>query len=124
MFCIALVFVSACAATTNTSPNGTAGSRDLIVESELSEVAAIDALGVVQRLRPQWLRSRGAASFQDSRGTLPSVYVDNMRYGELATLRNIPINEIAEIRYVSGPDATIRWGTGVVGGVIEVIRKR
>ena len=33
------------------------------------------------------------------------------------------INEIVEIRFWSGPEATNRWGTGVVAGVIEVIRK-
>jgi len=47
-----------------------------------------------------------------------------MLLGELITLQNIPVAEIAEIRYISGPDATTRWGTGVLGGVIEVIRKR
>jgi outer membrane cobalamin receptor len=49
--------------------------------------------------------------------------VDNIRYGDLEVLRDIPINEILEIRYWSGPEATNRWGTGVVAGVIEVIRK-
>jgi len=47
-----------------------------------------------------------------------------MWYGDLAVLQDIPLVEIAEIRFINGPDATIRWGTGVVGGVIEVIRKK
>jgi hypothetical protein len=51
------------------------------------------------------------------------VYVDNVRYGDLQVLRDIPINEIRELRYWNGPDATNRWGTGVVAGVIEVIKK-
>jgi outer membrane cobalamin receptor len=55
---------------------------------------------------------------------MPVVYVDNVRFGDLETLQSIPITGIAEIRYMSGPDATTRWGTGVLGGVIEVIRKR
>ena len=124
MACVVLMFVTACAARTDSSRTGAGGTRDQIVVSELTGVGAIDAYGVVQQLRPQWLRSRGPASLRDSRGTLPTVYVDNMRFGDLVTLQNIPIDEIAEIRYINGPDATIRWGTGVVGGVIEVIRKR
>ncbi len=42
-------------------------------------------------------------------GTFPTVYVDSMRYGDLDALRNIPIVDIAEIRYIGGPDATTRW---------------
>ena len=56
-------------------------------------------------------------------GERPAVFVDNIRYGDLEVLRDIPLIEIREIRFVSGPDATTRWGTGVVAGVIEVIRK-
>jgi hypothetical protein len=56
-------------------------------------------------------------------GELPLVYVDEMPYGDLATLQTIPIIEITEIRYINARDATTRWGTGVAGGVIEVIRK-
>jgi hypothetical protein len=90
----------------------------------LLDVPAVDAFSVVQQLRPQWLRSRGVSSFRTSEVDLPAVYLDEMRFGELAVLQNIPVAEIAEIRYISGPDATTLWGTGVSGGVIQVIRKR
>ena len=122
--CAVLVFVSACAARSERVPGGESISRDRITTSELSDVDAVDAYTAVQLLRPLWLRSRGASSFTEPMGTLPTVYVDNMRYGELSALSAIPIAEISEIRYISGPDATTRWGTGVVGGVIEVIRDR
>jgi hypothetical protein len=66
---------------------------------------------------------RGPTSFLEPEGELPAVYMDNVRYGDLEVLRDIPVNEILEIRYWSGPEATNRWGTGVVAGVIEVIKK-
>ncbi len=56
-------------------------------------------------------------------GERPAVFVDNIRYGDLEASRDIPLVEISEIQFVSGPDATTRWGTGVVAGVIEVIRR-
>jgi hypothetical protein len=59
----------------------------------------------------------------EPQGELPAVYVDNVRYGDLEVLRDIPLIEIRELRFINGPDATNRWGTGVVAGVIEVIRK-
>jgi len=122
--CAALVLGSACAARSNDTPQTQSRSRDLITEAELSETNAVDAYTAVQQLRPTWLRARGNASFTNPGSNLPTIYVDDMRMGELATLHAIPIAEIAEIRYISGPDATTRWGTGVLGGVIEVIRKR
>ena len=123
VLCVAQVsLLSACAAHSKDPSPVASTSRDLITESELAEVDAINAYTAVQQLRPQWLRSRGAASFRDSEGTSARVCVDNMPLGDLASLQNIPIFGITEIRYISGPDATTRWGTGVVGGVIEVIR--
>ena len=124
VFCVALVVVSACAAGTRTSAADRSSSRDLITESELLGITAVNAFNAVQQLRPQWLRSRGASSLRTSEADLPVVYLDEMRFGDLTVLQNIPIAEIAEIRYISGPDATTRWGTGVSGGVIQVIRQR
>jgi hypothetical protein len=124
VICSAIVFVTACAAKTQNGPGGTSGPRDRITAAELAEVDAVDAYTAVQQLRPLWLRARGAASFSEPMGSLPTVYADNMRLGDVGTLQTIPLAEIAEIRYISASDATTRWGTGVVGGVIEVIRKR
>ena len=124
VFCVVLVIVSACAGRTQTSHGERSSSRNRITAAEFEDANAIDAFGVVRQLRPQWLRARGVTSFRESRVELPVVYVDNMRFGDLAVLQDIPIGEIAEIHYISGPDATTRWGTGVSGGVIEVIRKR
>ncbi len=98
-------------------------STDRIIPSELQGVAADNAYDIVQQLRPQWLRVRGPTSLMEPQGELPAVYVDNVRYGDLEVLRDIPLIEIRELRFINGPDATNRWGTGVVAGVIEVIRK-
>jgi len=125
VLCVAQVsLLSACAARSKDPSPVASTSRDLITESELAEVDAINAYTAVQQLRPQWLRSRGPASFTEPTGTLPSVYADNMRLGGLAALQTISVSEIAEIRYISSRDATTRWGTGVIGGVIEIVRKR
>jgi hypothetical protein len=123
ILCAELVLVAACAARAKNGPAEESVSRDLITASELAHVDAVNAFTAIQQLRPLWLRSRGAMSFTEPGGTLPTVYVDNLRYGDISALSAIPIAEIAEIRYISAADATTRWGTGVVGGVIEVIRK-
>lgn len=120
---VALVFVSACATLPQASDAERSESGDRITESEMSDASAVDAYGVVEQLRPQWLRARGVMSLRLGVGELPVVYVDDLRFGDILTLQTLPIIEIAEIRYVNARDATTRWGTGVAGGVIEVIRK-
>jgi hypothetical protein len=39
------------------------------------------------------------------------------------TLRNVRVMDIREIRYLSDPEATTRYGTGHAGGVIHVLLK-
>jgi len=118
-----LGLVSACAAPTQTIAPDSPASPQRIVPSELLDVVAGNAYDVVRQLRPQWLRSRGPTSVMEPRGELPSVYVDNMMHRDLEVLRDIPLSEILEMRFVNGPDATNRWGTGFVAGVIEVVKK-
>lgn len=120
---IALFTTIACAARTEGIQPDPLISTDRIVPSELQDVTADNAYDIVQQLRPQWLRIRGPMSLMAPQGELPAVFVDNVRYGDLEVLHDFPLNEILEIRFINGPDATNRWGTGVVAGVIEVIRK-
>ena len=116
LLCAALVFVSACAGRSESAPGKESTFRDRITESELSDVDAVDAFAAVQQLRPTWLRSRGATSFTDPMGTRPTVYVDNMRYSEIAALSAIPVAEISEIRYISGLAAYRGGGVAGTGG--------
>jgi len=54
-------------------------------------------------------------------GQTVQVYVDNVRAGGTDFLTARPLDGIVEIRYHNGRDATTKWGTGVGGGVIELI---
>ena len=99
--------------------------REVISAEEIAKATeAQDAYDLVRRLRPTYLADRGATSFRSSVPRTAQVYVDNMRLGGLEQLRNIPRDNIAEIRFFSGPDATTRWGTGHSSGVIHVATKR
>jgi hypothetical protein len=75
---------------------------------------------LVSILRPDWLRARGGTI--NNPEILPVVYVDNMRYGPLGALEEIRVGVVSEVRYYSPSAATTRWGSGVMGGAIEVIR--
>jgi hypothetical protein len=103
-------------------------SQDVIGEAEITARArdASNALEVIQALRPQMLRSRGLSSPSDmtGEGTLPKVYVDDIAYGNINTLSSLNTGQIKEIRFVNARDATTRWGTDHMGGVILVTTKK
>jgi len=125
-----VLWTTACA----TAGSGGAGvppksrNQNVIAEFEISQSAteASNAMQIIQKLRPQMLRSRGVGSPTDVTGETarPKVYVDNVAYGDLATLTNVNASQVREIHFINSSDATTRWGTGHMGGVILVVTKR
>jgi hypothetical protein len=99
------------------------GSADRISLAEIEATSLSNAFDLVERLRPAWLRSRGQASLQGGGSTEPVVYFENTRMGGLSALRGIDARSVGEIRLIRAADATTRWGTGHVGGVIQVIAR-
>ena len=137
---IAAIVASAACASSGTSAGGVGGGaagsgtasarvdRDVIAESEITTRAAdaANALQIIQKLRPQMLRTRGLASPNDRTGesVQPRVYIDNIEYGNLSMLSNVNATQIREIRYINSRDATTSWGTGHMGGVILILTKK
>ena len=104
------------------------GSANLITNAEI-EAAGIDmlnALQLVERLRPMMMRPRNQTAGSMGAGSTFGViaYVDDIRLGELDALATVMRGTIREIRYITATDATTRWGTGHSNGVIQVITKR
>jgi hypothetical protein len=90
---------------------------DRITQEDLTELQQLDALQVVQRLRPAWLRRRA--------GTLPMVVVNGVPMdGGTQALRNFRVGEIREMEYLDPSDATMRLGTGYPAGAIIVTTGR
>jgi hypothetical protein len=102
---------------------------NVITLAEIEKVRAefSDAYTLVQRLRPEYLRpTRNAGSVRISQSQpdlgprTAKVIVDGTPHGELDVLRQIPAAMVMEIRHLSAPDATTRFGTGYEGGAILV----
>ena len=106
------------------SPSRQRGSRDVITQEELANTDVQTALDAVRRLRPNFLQTHGGASASITQAPQDVVvYVDNTRMGGPSALAQIPINDVKEIQYLNGTDATQRFGTGHGSGAIIVIRK-
>lgn len=118
----AVLVATSCATSTQSVSQGRSGGRNLITAEEVAAAAERNLFDVVSRLRPNWLRPRGT---ETALGRVPVVvYVDGTRRGGVDVLSNIRPDEVTEIRFLDGPDATLRYGINVGGGVIEVTTKR
>ena len=95
--------------------------RNVITREEIQERApdAKTALDVVQRLRPQFLRTRPSSSVQ-SQNVPVKVYVNGSARPGIAALREIQSHAVIEIVYLSGGDATMEFGREHENGAIKV----
>lgn len=125
-FATSLLLV-ACA-TAGTTP-GTARNPNVITAEEIAQNPSSNAYELIQRLRPSFLRTRGAVHGAPSNGVNNIeavdlvVYLNDTRLGGSDQLRQLPTTDIREIRYYSASDATTKWGTGNSAGAIQVISR-
>ena len=99
------------------------GSADLITQEELEKTDVSNLHQAIQRLRPNWLHSRGQVSITNRSAGDPVVYLEETRLGGLSTLGQLSVTEIREVRRLSAGEATNRFGTGHAGGAIVVTRR-
>ena len=114
-------FLISCAA--GTASGGPRGNSSLITTEEMEE-ARVDAqnlFAVIERLRPNWLRTRGSTW---NERIDPVVYLDGHRYGEIESLLQIALVAVLEVRWISPSEATFQYGTGHAGGIIAVSTAR
>lgn len=119
---LSVVSSAACAAGPPGESRGGSRGSGTITREDLAALAPFNAFQVVRRLRPQWLRTRGAANFSGEQ-LRPVVFVDRSERGEIRELEQIPADDVERITFLSARDATTRYGTGYPGGVIEVISR-
>ena len=123
-----ITLVAACAtahpSTAKTNPN-------VITTEEITQNSASStAYDLIQRLRPNYLRTRGAVHGNptaDGINRLEAVdlvvYLNENRLGGTDELRHIATTEIREIRYYSASEATTKWGTGHSAGAIQIVSR-
>jgi hypothetical protein len=101
------------------TPGSIRAGPNLITAEEIAEAQgdAQNLMQVIERLRPNWLVSR-AATMRERID--PVVYVDGSRFGDVGSLREIPLTGVIAILRVSPQDATLLYGTGHAGGIIAV----
>ena len=119
-----LLMVLPILACSRASNRPSAGDRDTITEEEIATSSAVNAYEAVQRLRGNFLSNRGKTTILGKSSSMPTVYLDGVRYGDIQSLRNISASQVQAIRLYRAFDAQQKYGNDVMGGVIEVTTKQ
>lgn len=122
--CSLALAIGACASHGRERGAGGGSDANVITAEEIAAAHATSAFHAIWLLRAEHLNVRGPVSVEDPAAALPTVFVDDMAYGTLAALRQIPASDVAEIRFLSAWDAATRYGSRHRGGVIVVTTKR
>jgi hypothetical protein len=100
---------------------GEMSNSQFISEDEIQASRESTAYDVIHKLRGNFLSYRGETNFDKSKSQpYPTVYVDGQEFGPISTLRSIPASEISTIRLYRSWEATTKFGTGNMGGVIAI----
>lgn len=115
---LALLFLAAACAGNQPAEGAPRGDRNVLTQQEMLDKHFQTAYEAVSALRDHWLQSIKVESF--SRPSQVWVYQDNVRLGDVESLRNVPVNTILSIRHFNANEATARWGVGHAAGAIYI----
>lgn len=99
--------------------------RTYLDEDAIQALHASTAYDIVAMTHGDYLHSRGRESSDPKVPPVPAdVYVDDTYYGGVDVLRAIPASEVGGIRFYQGYEAQYKFGSGHMGGVIQIFTKR
>ena len=99
----------------------TTPARNVLTAAEIVASKVSDAYQAVTQLRPDFLRRRSnAATLTPLRPNAITVYLDELPFGNVESLRQIPLERVRIIRYLTPFDAELRWGGSHPTGAILV----
>ena len=99
---------------------GAGTDRNVITLQQIQAANVETAYELVSKFRADFLRSRGPNSILLKQTNEARVYLDNVDYGTISSLRNIQAASIAGIRFIQGRDAMTKYGSDHSAGVIEI----
>ena len=119
LFSAAVLIGGACASQGRGHPS----DPNLLTVRDLGQHSDLDALEAIRLLRPRWLSRRslpGPITGGAGESLFPVVVLDGIVHDDLDILDNLSVRDVEEMRYLGGPEATTRFGTGFTNGAILV----
>jgi hypothetical protein len=122
-----MIALAACASAGG-GASGKTQNPSVISQEEIEASSASNAFEVIQRLRPSFLRARGAVHGTPGAANAMEnvdlvVYLNENRLGGSDQLRQVAVSDIREIRYFNSSEATTKWGTGHSAGAIQIVSR-
>jgi hypothetical protein len=109
---------AAAGAATAARPAARRSNRNALSADELRDSQEKNLYDAIRRMRYFWMQGRGAGSF--SQPEVVQVYVNGQHAEGASALRQIDPSTVVSVDYLSGIDATSRYGTGHGAGAIIV----
>jgi len=92
-------------------------SSNLLLPDRIPGAQGLDLYTVVTRHRALWTVTRGTSGIGAGQ---PVVYLDDVRYGGVESLRSVTASSIRLARFLSGPQAHLKYGVNHSEGAIEL----
>jgi len=108
--------LAACASGGRSGQPVPGSNPNVLTAEDIAAAHVLTALDAVRQLRPRFLMTQGGTT--RSHGV--QVMVDGVPRGGASALSGINANEVVEIRYLDATEATMQYGTGYTGGLIQV----
>lgn len=118
-----IIAVAACThANTAVAPGG---NPMVVTEDQIDKLRVTNAYEIVRQTHGNFLASRGRESNDPAVPAIPvHVFVDNTYFSsDVNSLRGISAQDVMEIRFYQSYEAQYKFGSGHMGGVIQVITK-
>ena len=119
-YLLALTAAIACASA-GTSTGGSAGhDYNVITAGEVAASTAQNAYEMINKIRPQYLKTRGRTTVLLDTPDRASVFMDGVLFGTPDALKTIATSQIREVRFYPATDAGIKFGSQYGAGVIDI----
>ena len=120
---VVLLALAGCARAATPGADSRGARRATLTQEQLAATNSLSLYDAIQKLRPDWLTSRGPTSVTDPTPAVASVYMAGTRLGRVDYLREMRVLDVTEVRYWDAGQASARFGMGHPRGVIEITRK-
>jgi hypothetical protein len=98
-------------------------TRAVITEAEIPTTGTENALDLIRRLRPEYLRAKPTQTYSGTRSVdapPPTVILSGQRFGSPDDLKTVSASSLSTIRYYNIEEGKRKFGMQYGGGVIEI----
>jgi hypothetical protein len=120
---LALLAGMACASASTQAGSSAGHNSNRITSDEVIATNGQTAYEVINKARPQYLKTRGQTTVMLNTPDRASVFMDGVLFGDPESLKSINATQIREIRYYPSNEAVIKFGSSYGNGVIDIRTK-